>query len=221
MRERRQSCKRRHWQTTTRLQRAGPMAPGAHLQGTGPDPIYRAGSGRPGWWLGPQPRILNSREYQYGGVPTYFLWKTATNQTPESRARFVQTAPKFFSPKLALYKPNSAYYYRSMAEHPDNPTSMLAERAKALRTRMASQHPFHEQLAEVHERLGGIDGLQEWAEDNPGAFYQMMMKAAPPPAPQTKPQGGMNLHLSLHPSLAPGPLDMGMTYENDETDEND
>ena len=97
-----------------------------------------------------------------------------------------------------------------MARDPNAPTSMIQERALALRERMASQHPFHEQLADAYEKIGGVAALQEWAEDNPGEFFRMMMKASPPPMQTAKGgQGGMTLNLSLHPSLAPGPLDVG------------
>ncbi len=76
-----------------------------------------------------------------------------------------------------------------------------------MREKMAGQHPFHERLADVYERMGGDDALQEWAEENPGQFYNMMMKAAPPPQVSPK-AGGLSLTLALHPALAPGPLDV-------------
>ncbi len=94
-----------------------------------------------------------------------------------------------------------------MPEHPDTPRNALQERQLALKTKMAGQHPFHERLADVYERMGGDDALQEWAEDNPGAFYNMMMKASPPPQTNQK-GGGLSLTLALHPALAPGPLDI-------------
>lgn len=97
-----------------------------------------------------------------------------------------------------------------MARDPNAPTTMIQEKGLALRERMASQHPFHEQLAEAYEAIGGVTALQEWAEDHPGDFFRMMMKASPPPMQTAKGgAGGMTLNLSLHPALAPGPLDIG------------
>jgi len=97
-----------------------------------------------------------------------------------------------------------------MARDPNAPTTMIQERSLALRERMAAQHPFHEQLADAYEAIGGVEALQEWAEDNPGEFFRMMMKASPPPMQTAKGgAGGMTLNLSLHPALAPGPLDIG------------
>jgi hypothetical protein len=101
-----------------------------------------------------------------------------------------------------------------MSKPPTAPTSLLQERQIALRQKMAHQHPFHEEMAQAYERIGGLDALTEWAEDNPGKFFELMMKAAPiPPAPPGKPQGTMTLNLSLHPSLAPGPLDVTPVYD--------
>lgn len=97
-----------------------------------------------------------------------------------------------------------------MPERPETPRNLLQERQLALREKMAGQHPFHEQMAMAYEEIGGLDALVEWAEDNPSQFFTLMMKAAPPPqAAPGKGGGGLNLTLNLHPSLAPGPLDVG------------
>lgn len=98
-----------------------------------------------------------------------------------------------------------------MTKPPTAPTSLLQERAIKLREKMAAQHPFHADMAEAYERMGGIEALQEWAEDNPGKFFELMMKAAPPPQ-QTPKGGGLSLTLALHPALAPGPLDVTPTH---------
>jgi hypothetical protein len=94
-----------------------------------------------------------------------------------------------------------------MPEHPDVPRNRFQEKQQALRQKMAGQHPFHEELACVYEQMGGQDALLEWAEENPGKFFDLMMKASPPP--QSNPKGGgLSLTLALHPALAPGPLDV-------------
>ena len=100
-----------------------------------------------------------------------------------------------------------------MAKPPTAPTSLLQERAVALREKMASQHPFHADLATVYERMGGTDALLEWAEDEPGKFFELMMKASPPPQHNPK-GGGLSLTLALHPALAPGPLDVTPDGQN-------
>lgn len=95
-----------------------------------------------------------------------------------------------------------------MPQDPNVPTSLLQEKQIALRDRMANQHPFHERLALVYEQMGGDQALLDWAVENPSRFYEMMMKASPPPQ-GAKGGGGLNLTLALHPALAPGPLDVG------------
>jgi hypothetical protein len=99
-----------------------------------------------------------------------------------------------------------------MAENPNNPTSLLQERAIALREKMKQQHPLHEYFALTFEAVGGLAYLQEFAEDNPKEFLTMFAKMAPPPQPQQGKGGGLSLTLALHPALAPGPLDI--TPEN-------
>jgi hypothetical protein len=94
-----------------------------------------------------------------------------------------------------------------MPQDPNLPTNRLQERQVALREKMAAQSPFHESLANTFERLGGEDHLLTWAEENPTQFYSLMMKASPAPI-QTPKGGGLSLTLALHPSLAPGPLDI-------------
>lgn len=98
-----------------------------------------------------------------------------------------------------------------MPERPDTPRNGFQERQLALRQKMQGQHPFHEELACVYEQMGGQSALLEWAEENPGKFFDLMMKASP--APQDK-GGGLSLTLALHPALAPGPLDVTPTPTN-------
>lgn len=65
--------------------------------------------------------------------------------------------------------------------------------------------PMQGLLAETLDRLGGMDFVQEWAEDNPNEFMRLL--AAAFPAPQ-QPSGGQTINLNMHPALAPGPLDI-------------
>lgn len=95
-----------------------------------------------------------------------------------------------------------------MANDPNTPTSLLQERQLALREKMRNQHPFHERLALIYDQMGGDAALLEWAEDNPTQFYQLMMKASPPPLPNQGKQGGLSLTLVLPEELRPGPLDV-------------
>ena len=63
-------------------------------------------------------------------------------------------------------------------------------------------------VVEIGPGPGGLTrALLEWAEENPGQFFNLMMKASPPPQSNAK-GGGLSLTLALHPALAPGPLDI-------------
>ena len=87
------------------------------------------------------------------------------------------------------------------------PKNRLQERQQALEEKMGGQHPFHAILADVFERIGGIEAMVDWAEDNPHQFYQMMAKAAPPPQ-HGKGGSGTNVNVILPQGLGPGPLDV-------------
>ena len=68
-------------------------------------------------------------------------------------------------------------------------------------------HPLHQAFAEVWDELGGVNFLRDWAEDNPTAFIDIMLRLTPTP---NAPLGGKDnvMHMHLHPSLQPGPLDV-------------
>jgi hypothetical protein len=105
-----------------------------------------------------------------------------------------------------------------MPNDPSVPTSLLQERQLALRQKMAASHPFHEQMALAYDAIGGLQALQEWAEDNPTEFFKLMMKAAPPPQQGVKGGGrGASVIVNIPAGLGPGALDMGVTYDNDPT----
>jgi len=72
--------------------------------------------------------------------------------------------------------------------------------------------PMQRLLGSTLERLGGLDFVEEWAEQNPSEFMRMLMAASPQPA-----GGGSSqtINLNMHPALAPGELDRGATYDHD------
>ena len=71
--------------------------------------------------------------------------------------------------------------------------------------------PMQRLLGATLERLGGIDFVQDWAEENPSEFMQLLMSANPAPGGGSS---GNTVNLNMHPALAPGPLDRGKVYEN-------
>ena len=66
-------------------------------------------------------------------------------------------------------------------------------------------------LGATLERLGGMDFVQDWAEEHPSEFMRLLMAANPDTT--AKASGGQTINLNLHPALAPGPLDKGVTIE--------
>ncbi len=91
----------------------------------------------------------------------------------------------------------------------------LANNAPAtIREAFSNQHPLHRMLGEALERLGGIDFVVDWAEENPTDFMRIMLLLAPPPGAVTGGGGGGGVHLHLHQDLKPGPLD-GHIIEQD------
>ena len=71
--------------------------------------------------------------------------------------------------------------------------------------------PMQQLLGRTLERLGGMDFVQEWAEDNPSDFMRMLLSAHPTAQPNSG--GNQTLNLNLHPARAPGPLDKGVTID--------
>jgi hypothetical protein len=73
--------------------------------------------------------------------------------------------------------------------------------------------PMQRLLGATLERLGGIDFVQEWAEENPSEFMRLLMAAHPGGG------GGSStntINLNMHPALSPGVLDRGgSTIEHD------
>lgn len=74
--------------------------------------------------------------------------------------------------------------------------------------RMELQHPLHAHFAQAYENLGGLQYLEDFAEENPGQFLTMFLRLAP--LPQQKGGGSTsgNVQVHIHPALAAGPLDV-------------
>lgn len=73
---------------------------------------------------------------------------------------------------------------------------------------MEAQHPIHGAIGEAFEKLGGVDGMVEWAASSDkakGEFYRMLPKLAP----SMMPTSGMNgdVQITVVNGLAPTALD--------------
>ena len=71
--------------------------------------------------------------------------------------------------------------------------------------------PMQRLFGATLDRLGGLDFMHDWAEENPDGFMRLLIAVNPPPmipaqgpAPNT-PTG--RIDINLHPGLAAGPLD--------------
>ncbi len=72
-------------------------------------------------------------------------------------------------------------------------------------TVLRGQHVLHGVLGEVYDELGGKELVKEWAKENPGGFIKMIMACTPSMTPMNHIQGDVHLH--VHPALAPTELD--------------
>lgn len=66
--------------------------------------------------------------------------------------------------------------------------------------------PMQRLLGNTLDRLGGMDFVQEWAEEYPSDFMRLLMAANP--SVSGPPAGGNQVNVNIHPSLTPGPLDV-------------
>ena len=73
--------------------------------------------------------------------------------------------------------------------------------------------PMQRLMGAALEGVGGVSFVQEWAEENPGEFMQMLLATNPPSHPGGS--SGNTINLNMHPALAPGPLDQGRTFDHD------
>lgn len=62
-------------------------------------------------------------------------------------------------------------------------------------------------MASIYNRLGGEDRMLEWADENLGSFYHMMIKLRPQVAPNTGHSGKIevNINTALQPTALDGP----------------
>ena len=68
-------------------------------------------------------------------------------------------------------------------------------------TRLAEAHPIYGVFGHVFKEMGGVDRLQEWAEEEPGKFYAIFAKMVP------REQSANQINIQINAKLAPGPLD--------------
>jgi hypothetical protein len=68
-------------------------------------------------------------------------------------------------------------------------------------TRMNEAHPIYGAFGHVFREMGGVDRLQEWAEDEPGKFYAIFAKMVPQDSTNNQ------INIQINAKLAPGPLD--------------
>ena len=78
--------------------------------------------------------------------------------------------------------------------------------ASELAKHLESQSPIFGLVGRTFDAIGGEPRMAEWADDNPGKFYMILMSTSPSVQPIASIQGNVTLH--VHPSLAPTSLDV-------------
>lgn len=71
---------------------------------------------------------------------------------------------------------------------------------------LALQHPLHGVVGEIYQEKGGKDFLRQWADDNENSFVKLLFGTIPTMQPVPMVQGDVHLH--VHPALAPTELDV-------------
>jgi hypothetical protein len=84
---------------------------------------------------------------------------------------------------------------------PAAPPRSSGEIDRQVATRLAEAHPIYGAFGHVFREMGGVDRLQEWAEEEPGKFYAIFAKMVP------REQGANQINIQINAKLAPGPLD--------------
>ena len=79
------------------------------------------------------------------------------------------------------------------------------ERIKALKTKFEAQSPLDGIFASVFQEMGGEKRFLEWADENEGTFYKMLVKLRPNVAPSSGHSG--EIKISINNQLQPSPLD--------------
>jgi len=69
---------------------------------------------------------------------------------------------------------------------------------------LEDQHVIHGIFGRVFEAIGGEEHLEDWARENPTAFYQHFVKMAPAPQKQDSIHA---IAIQVHASLGPTKLD--------------
>jgi hypothetical protein len=69
----------------------------------------------------------------------------------------------------------------------------MSKNLKQIQASMAAQHPLHGMMAEVFERRGGVEWLDEMSQEHPRWFLTMMFKMVPPVAQAQGITGDLNI----------------------------
>ncbi len=77
-----------------------------------------------------------------------------------------------------------------------------AQQTKAVVKAMQEQHPIYGAFGMVFEKIGGVDGLAEWAEDNPTDFFRIFSRMVPQDH-----AGSGQINIQINNQLGPSPLD--------------
>ena len=76
------------------------------------------------------------------------------------------------------------------------------QQTRAVVKAMQQQHPIYGAFGMVFEQIGGVDGLAEWAEDNPTDFFRIFSRMVP-----VDHQGSGQINIQINNQLGPSPLD--------------
>jgi phage terminase large subunit-like protein len=75
----------------------------------------------------------------------------------------------------------------------------------------AEGSPMQQLFGAVFERLGGLDFMEEWAEEHPGEFMRLFIAVNPP---LTHNNSGGGVVININPELA-APIDVKAEVVND------
>lgn len=67
---------------------------------------------------------------------------------------------------------------------------------------MREQHPIYGAFGMVFQEIGGVDGLAEWAADNPTDFYRIFSRMVP-----ADPSSATAINIQINNQLGPTQLD--------------
>ena len=72
---------------------------------------------------------------------------------------------------------------------------------QAIKENLEKHHPVHGAFGHVFEKIGGVDRMARWANDEPGKFYAIFARMAPQETSQNQ------INIQINAKLGPGPLD--------------